>query len=453
MSLRNPEIVLTSSVFRIAVRCLLGFIIMVTLIGAVIGALARESALADANDELESLREQVVKAHTTGGSEALLNLANESRAAPTEDLSFLSVRSVADGALIAGADVPARQDGETYFHAPEGWDEDEAAMLSTLHIGEDTLVTIGVSMEGVYDVEELMKAGFIALFIVGLPLTLVTGYVLSALVLKRLKPLTDGAAHIGAGHLDHRIKTSDRRDEFDGLGNSFNEMAHSLQMSYRNVRDVSAGVAHNLRTPLTRLRQHLFDALEEADADEGLAAKLEAAGQEADELVRTFEALLRIGEIEAGQRRAAFRNISLSELAEEAVESFHPVAEDVGGAVLGRIEPGCEMQGDADLILQLLANLIENAIEHGRADVEVSVSRHPDGAHLTVADSGDGVPADDRERVFDRFYRTEAGAKRAGNGLGLSIVKSIVELHHGVVRLDDNAKGGAAIHIEFVRPA
>lgn len=453
MSFRNPDVVLSSSVFRIAVRCLLGFIVVVTLLGSVLGVFARESALADANDEMQSLGKQVVEAYSTGSLKALTALANDSKAQPTDDQNFLSVRRVADGAHIAGANVPAGRVGEAFFHAPDGWDEDEGAWLSTMRLGEDALVTIGVSMEGVYDVEELMQTGFIALLIVGLPLTFVTGYVLSALVLKHLRPLTDGAARIGAGHLDHRINTSGRRDEFDVLSTSFNEMAQSLQTSYRNVRDVSAGVAHNLRTPLTRLRQHLFDALKEADADERLATKLEAAGQEADELVRTFEALLRIGEIEAGHRRAAFRTISLSELAQEVVDSFHPVAEDACGSVTGRIDPGCRLVGDADLIRQLLANLIENAIEHGGADVEVSVALHPSCVLLIVADRGDGVPVGERERVFDRFYRTEAGGKQAGNGLGLSIVKSIVELHRGAVRIEGNAKGGARVLIEFVRPA
>ncbi len=294
-----------------------------------------------------------------------------------------------------------------------------------------------------------MITGLLALFIVGLPLTLVTGFILSALVLNRLQKLEASAKRIGDGYLDHRLDVTSNRNEFDRLAISLNQMAQSLQTSYQNVQDVSIGVAHNLRTPLTRLRQRIYDAMDVAEAAKLDSAALAAADAEADELVGMFDALLRIGEIESGQRRAAFKEVSLSSLAAEAVESFDPVAEDAGGSVTAEISQGCSIQGDEDLIRQLLVNLIENAIEHGGGEVIVRVEPTQEGCLLQIDDNGLGIRSEDRNRVFDRFYQTSDGKIRSGFGLGLSIVKSIVDLHGGEITAEARNGGGASFQIRL----
>ncbi|MEO1612489.1 MAG: HAMP domain-containing protein, partial [Pseudomonadota bacterium] len=371
MSFPNPRVVLSSAVFRIAIFCLCGFVAAVITIGVLAGVIGREGARADALAEADELKTEVFAAFDAGGVDAAREVVASFGDEYVEDGSFLSLRRAADGSLIAGVDAPSTSPGETFFYVPEGWDEDEAAHAATFALDDDALLTVGVSFEAIYDVEEAMITGFAALFLIGLPLTLLTGFILSALVIQRLQYLQIGAQRIGEGRLDHRLGISARNDEFDRLGAALNGMAWSLQASYRNVRNVSDGVAHNLRTPLTRLRQRLSDAMEEVEASEKASGALAAADAAANDLVGMFEALLRIGEIEAGQRRAAFKRISLSESAAEIVDSFNPVAEDTGGMVRGEIAPDCFIEGDGDLIKQLLANLVENAIEHGGGDVVV----------------------------------------------------------------------------------
>lgn len=443
----SPKAVISSAIFRIVIRCLLGFILVVTLVGAIAGLVGREHARIAAHEEAHVLTQAALSTFEDRGLGAVVAIVDESGDEPEEDESFQSLRSTSDGALLAGVDAPMVSTREPFLFVPNGWDDDDAAQMFPVAIGETALLTVGVSLEGVYDIEELMVTGAVALILVGLPLTLVTGFILSALVLGRLRQLEFGAQRIGDGHLDYRIQTSEKADEFDRLGQSLNQMAQSLQTSYRNIQDVSIGVAHNLRTPLTRLRQRVYEAMDLAERANLDSAALAAADAEADELVAMFDALLRIGEIEAGQRRAAFKEVSLSNLAAEAVESFDPVAEDAGGSVRAEISQGCSIQGDEDLIRQLLVNLIENAIEHGGGKVIVRVEPTQEGCLLQIDDNGLGIPSEDRNRVFDRFYQTSDGKIRSGFGLGLSIVKSIVDLHGGEITAEARNSGGASFQI------
>ena len=193
-----------------------------------------------------------------------------------------------------------------------------------------------------------------------------------------------------------------------------------------SLRQVSGDIAHDLRTPLNRLRQRLELAARRAH-DPAHRAEIEGALRDVDAILATFAAMLRITEVEAGARRAAFRRLDLQQLARAVVEDFGPAAEDGGHALMLESAGAVWVEGDGDLLTQMTVNLVENALRHTPrgCTVRLSALRTPDGAVLSVADDGPGVPAADRERLFDRFYRLERSRSTPGSGLGLALVQAV----------------------------
>jgi signal transduction histidine kinase len=219
------------------------------------------------------------------------------------------------------------------------------------------------------------------------------------------------------------------------------------------MREVTNDIAHDLRTPLGRLRNHLEGALQRDAPPAELRAAVADALEQADAILDTFRALLRIAEIETGSRRAGFRILDLSGLAEGLAEGYAAVAEDRGQMLVAAVAPGVRVWGDPALLSQLLVNLIENALRHtpAGATVRVAVALRDGAPEVTVADDGPGIPAADRERVFRRFVRLETSRSTPGSGLGLSLVAAVAELHGIAVRLGDN-RPGLVVSLRFPNP-
>ena len=205
---------------------------------------------------------------------------------------------------------------------------------------------------------------------------------------------------------------------------------------------MSADIAHDLRKPLS----HVLRRLEAARSGGGPAAVVEAiegATAKVEGLLETFDALLRIGQIEAGARRARFQNLDLAEIAQDVVDAFRPAAEAQGRALVARLDESLPLQGDRELLTQMIANCLDNALIHTPPGVrvEVVVARSPNGAMLSVADIGPGVPQHDLAKLFDPFFRSDASRTSPGSGLGLSLVSAIAEMHGLVCSASDNRPG------------
>jgi signal transduction histidine kinase len=223
-------------------------------------------------------------------------------------------------------------------------------------------------------------------------------------------------------------------DDLDRLALTFNRMLDRIAGLMESLRQVSSDVAHDLRTPLTRLRQRLEAGLADP-RDRGAA--LEGALTDLDSILDTFAALLRIAQIESGARRAAFRPCDLAALAQTVTEAFAPSAEDNHQSLSLIAEGPVLVDGDAELLTQMLVNLVENALRHAgpRARITVTAARLGRAAVLSVKDDGPGVPEADRERLFDRFYRLERSRSTPGSGLGLALVAAVAKLHGAEVAL------------------
>ncbi len=284
-------------------------------------------------------------------------------------------------------------------------------------------------------------------------LGLVGGAVMSRNILARLDSINRTSAEIIAGDLSRRVTVSKAHDEFDVLAQNLNAMLDRIERLMKGVREVTDSVAHDLRTPLNRLRNRLEATLRHLDPASVENAEIESAVAETDQLIATFNAILMIAEADAGVARGEMSPIDLAPIAEDMAELYAPLAEEKG--IDFKIAPaGATMiDGNRSLISQALANLVDNAIKYTPAGGRVTVTalETPQGVELRVADTGPGIPPGERARVVERFVRLDASRNAPGTGLGLSLVAAIASLHDARLLLEDNNPGLRAI-IRFPRP-
>jgi len=289
----------------------------------------------------------------------------------------------------------------------------------------------------------------LGLFAAAMLLAVAGGTLVSRGFLSRTDAMARACRDIMDGDLKLRIPVRGTKDQLDSLAEAINEMLSRIGQLMNNLSQVSNDIAHDLRTPVTHLRHRLERARAECQTPEEYAASLETAIAKADEILGLFAALLRIAQIEGGERRAAFTSVDLGALLEQVREIFDPVAEESGHALELASGPGLVIRGDRQLLIQLFANLIENAVVHTPAGTRITLSlRDVDGAAITqVSDDGPGVPVEEHERLFRRLYRREASRTHPGHGLGLSLAQAIAELHNAGIRIVDAP--GFTVEISF----
>jgi signal transduction histidine kinase len=275
-----------------------------------------------------------------------------------------------------------------------------------------------------------------------LAIGIVAGLALSRAVQKRMAAISGTAEAIIDGDLGRRVPVQGGGDDLSRLAVTINRMLDRIGALMDSLRQVTSDVAHDLRTPLNRLRQRLERSALKAD-DPAHRAEIEGALRDVDAILVTFAALLRISEVEAGARRAAFKPVDLQALARAVAEDFAPAAEDAGHRLEFQDGPPAWIEGDTELLTQMTVNLVENALRHTPqgCTVRLSTAVEPGAASLIVVDNGPGVPAAERARLFDRFYRLERSRSTPGSGLGLAMVQAVARLHRGEARLSDGAPG------------
>ena len=270
------------------------------------------------------------------------------------------------------------------------------------------------------------------------------GAVLMSMVsLRRVDSIGRASEEIVAGNLQRRLPVRGTGDEFDRLAVQVNTMLDRIQSLMHGLQQVSNDIAHDLKTPLTRLRHGLELVRGRTVGLADYQAAVDQAIAECDVTLRTFDALLRIAQIEAGTRRAAFQCFDLSRVAETIAEAYQPVAEDQNHVLSARVDSGAIVLGDHDLVTQMLANLVENALKHTPPGTRIAIelSCRDGRSTLQVEDDGPGIPETERDRVFQRFYRLDASRNTAGSGLGLSLVAAVAHLHDSAVTLADAGPG------------
>lgn len=290
----------------------------------------------------------------------------------------------------------------------------------------------------------------LSLLLVGI-LGCVGAWFVARRVLRRIDGMTGTTATIMAGNLEGRLKIDGTGDEFDRLALSLNAMLDRIGELMSGIAEVSNNIAHDLKTPLTRLRNRADEALRTAQSPDALRDALGGVIEESDNLIRIFNALLMIARMEAGHGSEAMADFDAAEITRDLVELYEPSAEEAGLQMKSEIAANLSVHGSRELIGQALANLLDNAIKYGSTQEgqggPITVTAERDGGmiRMTVTDQGPGIPAEDRERVLGRFVRLEASRSRPGFGLGLSLAVAVARLHGGTLTLDDNAPGLKAI--------
>jgi signal transduction histidine kinase len=292
----------------------------------------------------------------------------------------------------------------------------------------------------------LLWAGLIALGV-----GLLGGTLMGRNLLRRVEQVNRTSERVMAGNLSDRVPLNGTSDEFDQLAANLNGMLDQIERLMTAMREVTDDVAHDLKTPLSRLRARLEQALVIPPRDARQSEAIRAAIEEADRLLATFNSLLSIAELESAAFGGQTEPLDLSEVARSAAELYEPVAEEKGFALSVVTTPDVKIRGDRHLLSQALANLLDNALKYaGSGEIQIRVFRHDGRAVLEVADRGPGIPEADRETVFDRFVRLEPSRTTPGNGLGLSLVRAIVRRHGGSVVLEDN-QPGLGVRLEFTK--
>ena len=271
--------------------------------------------------------------------------------------------------------------------------------------------------------------------------------VVRGLFRRTLANISATATAIAGGDLAQRVRLSGRGDEFDQLAEVINDMLDRIGRLMEGVRQVSNAIAHDLRTPIARARTRLEDATLHAETPTELRSAIERATADLDGIVAVFQALLRIAEIEAGSRRAAFARIDLVPSLAGVAELYEAVAEERGVTLSADLPDQLPAFGDAALIQQAVANLVDNAVKFSPAGGTASLSARISAGRveIVVADHGPGIPHDERTKATQRFYRGESARHTPGSGLGLTLVQAVAQLHGGSLRLEDAQPGLKAV--------
>jgi len=403
--------------------------------------------------ELKGLAEQ----YRAGGLEQLVRTVAERSGTPGNSLYLVAD---SEGRRLAGNLSAVSPDlwnslgpVEFVYRRPApGGVENRLAFANVFRLPSGYRLIVGRDIEDRRELARMVRSamlwglGVMAVFGIG------GGYWVSRKLLARIDTLAATTRTIMEGDLAGRLPIAGSGDELDRLSDSLNLMLARIEQLMAGLREVSDNIAHDLKTPLNRLRNRVEAALREPYGEPVYREALERTIEEADGLIKTFNALLSIARIEAGAGGDNRETLDVSALLRDVAELYEPVAEERGLVLKAEAEAPIFIRADRQLLGQAIANLIDNAIKYGTTGVslggtgaqpEVEVSAKIKGpiAEIVVTDRGPGVPVSDRERVLDRFVRLEASRSEPGSGLGLSLVAAVARLHGGSLRLEDNAPG------------
>jgi signal transduction histidine kinase len=416
--------------------------------------LINEQIAAIVNDEIQLLQGQ----YNQAGIRRLVAIVEVRSRRPGSSL-YLVTTPIGEGlAGNVGSLEPGVLESEgwvetAYRRLEEPESTEHNALVRVLRLPGGIRILVGRDLEErerMFHIVTLAGRWSVAIVIV---LGIIGGLFVSRRVLRRVDAMTGTAQTIMAGDLTGRLPVIGSGDEFDRLALNLNGMLTRIESLMRGLKEVTDNVAHDLKTPLTRLRNRCEAALRSAKSEAEFRRVLEQTIEESDGLIRTFDALLMIARAESGEVREGMAEFDAAEVARDVSELYEPLAEDKGLTLEVDAKQHAAVNGNRELVSQALANLVDNAIKYAapmqktqgingeQGGIKVTADAEADRIVLTVSDHGPGIPSDDRSRVVDRFVRLERSRSLPGSGLGLSLVSAVARLHGGELKLEDNAPG------------
>jgi signal transduction histidine kinase len=358
------------------------------------------------------------------------------------------------GSLAPGVLDRAGWTETAYRRLDEAEDAEHRALARVFQLPGGFRLLVGRDLEErerLHDI--IVSAGRWSIAVV-IVLGLAGGFFITRRVLKRIDAMTGTAQRIMAGDLGGRLPIAGTGDELDRLADNLNSMLERIEALMRGLKEVSDNIAHDLKTPLTRLRNRSEAALRSAKTDADYRAALETTIEESDRLIQTFNALLMIARTESGQGREDMTEFDAAEIARDVGELYEPLADEKGLSLKVEAPEPARLTGNRELVSQALANLVDNAIKYAQprkgtaeanGEIVVAARGNGSGIELAVSDHGPGIPASDRGRVVERFVRLEQSRSEPGSGLGLSLAAAVAHLHGGALKFEDNAPGLKAV--------
>jgi signal transduction histidine kinase len=457
--------VLLSKAVRSSSTLKLAFIYVIAFCAAIFGLLgfvywSTVTYLYEISDHAITTENAVMtKAYEAGGRDGLVTLINQRLTDPFfKNWVYLLVDQSFDH--LAGnlkgwpAALPAHDGWSTVITADR---QSEAAKRPPVRAMQQILpdgyhLLVGRNIDDLDRFGENVTIGLASAAILFLLLAAAAGISTARRSVARIEAINATSQKIMRSGLGERIPLRGTGDEWDGLAENLNSMLDRIGQLVETNRQVSENVAHDLRTPLTRIRGRLERACNgELDLAQYQSLVIDTISG-LDEVLVTFSSLLRISYIEARDRTAAFRDIDLSGIVREVVELFEPAADEKGVRLLLSAGDAVSVVGDRDLLFDAISNLVDNALKHGgdQGEVEIAVDQAVDGPLLWIADRGPGIPIAERKHVLRRFYRLERSRNSPGNGLGLSLVAAVANLHDARIEMTENSPG---LRIELHFPA
>lgn len=452
--MRVPRLI-RSTGFRFALLHTVVFVLSVSVIAWVAEITVTSALQRQARDRVEAESSSLLAEYRRHGLDGLRSTIEERSSAVKRRLQYAIVNDqrhvLAGDSYLAEFAAPLNTPAKLMARS-EGENATDQILVASTRLGDGATLVVADNLESVEDVEDVVLNGFLMALALALVLGLAAGVVFTKSLLKRVDNVTRTAEAIIGGDLSQRIALTGSGDDFDRLSATLNTMLDRIADLLENLRQVSNDIAHDLRTPLAHLRQRLETAKIQAQSPQGYQQAIDQAIENADALLDTFSALLRIAQIEAGARRASFRLVNLANVMRTVADAYEPTIDESGRTLELHVAEELPIHGDRELLIQLFSNLIENALRHTPEGTCVVMGglQSENSIVAEVSDNGPGIPESERSRVFRRFYRLERSRTTPGNGLGLSLVAAVAELHQAGIELVDN-KPGLKITLRFPR--
>ncbi|AYD00253.1 ATP-binding protein [Neorhizobium sp. NCHU2750] len=464
---QRSRLMFRSTAVRLSALYMLLFALCAAFLVIYVTALSERTLVQQTRQTIQEEISDIQRAYDRGGVNLVLRIMERRArqpganlyviAGPSGDILAGNVSSVQPGVLdnAGWTDTP-------FIYEPFAEQADRRrhlAVADVLLIENGLRVMIGRDLGDPSRFRYIVRqALMVALAIMGLG-ALVIWFGIGRNALKRIDRMSAASQKIMAGDLSQRLPVGRSGDEFDRLSGSLNAMLGRIEKLNEGLRQVSDNIAHDLKTPLTRLRNKAADALGE-DREDVRKTALEGIIGESDQLIRTFNALLMISRVEAGSLAAEMSKVDLSAISADSAELYEPVAEEAGIALVTEIDPGLTVNGNRELVGQAIFNLLDNAIKYAcegndQPMIRVALTSAATEIRLAICDNGPGVPADKRGEVIKRFFRLDESRSKPGTGLGLSLVEAVMELHGGRLELsaiDETNTAAPGLTVTMVFP-
>jgi len=449
-----------TSTFRLSAVYLIVFIVSV---GAILAYIYWNTA-----GLLERQTDETIRAEVQGLADqyrirGLDGVLDTVRRRSSDDSGSIYLLTTPEGVRMAGNlislpdEIAIEDSGWTEFpfnvKTSTGMEPHRARVYYTELPGENVLV-VGRDIEDMRQFATIIRNTLITGTLIAVALGIGGGLLTSRNFLRRVDAITDASRSIMQGDLAGRMPVQGTGDELDRLAESLNRMLDQIERLMRGMQEVSSNVAHDLRTPLTRIKARAESALR-SGAEGDFKAALEQTIDESDRLLQTFAALLSIAKAESGQSREGLQPVDAAVILHEVAELYEPFAEDQGGNLTTEIAEALDVRANRQLLAQAISNLVDNALKYGESpetgvpEIRVTGGLEGDDAVITVSDRGRGVAPEDRLHVLERFVRLDESRSKPGNGLGLSLVAGVMKLHDGRIVLEDNEPG---LRVKLVLP-